>query len=165
MADATGMHSYNTTVWWAADNANNPAGASPDGEGYERFAEVVSLSGVGRSNTVVEVTHLSSDDFAKEKIPGFEDGGQVTFRLNYSTTILAALDELRPQAGRVAGSPGAIGTGSWGRLRFVMQLPDGAQWWFRGFVQGAPFTVPEDDRITVECTIEISGKPVFTAAA
>lgn len=163
MADANAMHGYDSTLWWGLDSAANPAGLDPADEGYTQLAEIISMNGVAGSNTVVEVTHLSSDDFAKEKIPGFKDGGQVSFRFNYSKAVFDALNAIVPQPDRVAGA-GAAGTGGWGRMRFVMQLPDGGQWWFRGFLQGHPFTVPEDDRVTVEATVEISGFPVFTAA-
>lgn len=161
MADAAGMHSYNSTLFWDDDQGTNPAGVDPSGAGYTQLAEVISMTGVSAARTVVEVTHLSSDDYAKEKIPGFEDGGQVTFRFNYSVAVFSALSALMPSADRIAGT-GAAGVGGWGRLRWVLQLPDGGQWWFRGFLQGHPFTVPEDDRITCEATIEISGAPVFT---
>lgn len=164
MADALGMHGYNTTLWFGLDSADNPEGDAQALEtDYTQLAEVISMNGVAASNTVVQVTHLSSDEFAMEKIPGFKDGGQVAFRFNYSTGVFAALAAICPQPNRIAGA-GAAGTGGWGRMRFVMQLPDGGQWWFRGFLQGHPFTVPEDDRVTVEATIEISGNPVFTGA-
>ncbi len=156
MADALGMHGYGTTLWYGADNAANPGGVSllEQNGVYERLQEVISLSGLSASNTVVEVTHLMSDGFAKEKIPGFQDGGQVTFRFNYTAALLLALNSIRPAPDRAYPD--------WGRLRFVMQFPDGGQWWFRGFIQGSPFTVEEDNRITIETTIEISGIPVFT---
>ena len=158
MADALGMHGYGATLWYGADDAANPAGVGlVDGNGtYTRLDEVFALSGVAASNTVVEVTHLASDGFAKEKIPGFQDGGQVTFSFNYTQALLLQLNLLRPQPDRAYPD--------WGRLRWVMQFPDGGQWWFRGFIQGSPSTVPEDNRITVETTIEISGIPVFTTA-
>lgn len=158
MADSAGTHSFNTRLFFAPFATANPIGADPVGAGFTAIAEVISLNGVPMNSSVTELTHLQSDDRAKEKIPGLMDGGQCAFKANFTD---AGMDVL---AGIVNGNlPAAtVATPDWGRHAFLVQFPSGAQWFFRGFFQGLPFDVPEDNRVTVDVTVEITGRPQFT---
>lgn len=165
MADPSGgMHSYGTRIY-VADYDNGTAAGSDLGEsgagGFARLAEVISINGVPMNSSVTRLTHLESPGKAHEKIPGYLDAGQVTFRFNYTESLLAALVALLPAEPAIAGSEAP----AHGRKDFTVQFADGGQWYFQGFIQGLPFEVPEDDRLTVECTIEISGRPLFYEAA
>lgn len=55
-------------------------GGSP--ETFERYCEVDTISGVGTSNALIDVTTFCSGG-TKEYIPGLSDGKQVTFGANY----------------------------------------------------------------------------------
>jgi hypothetical protein len=163
MATSPGMHGYATTIWVTEfmDPIIQPnALVFPDPD-WSLIGQVISLNGIPYTQTVVELTNLTSDGFAKEKIPGFSDGGQLNFRTNYSLLGLESLYNLIPPAGVGVGFRTAP---SWGRFTFCVQFPDVGQWLFRGFMQGIPFTVPEDDRITIDSTIEISGEPLYSIA-
>jgi hypothetical protein len=158
MADSAGTHSFGTRLFFAPFATAFPLGADPTGAGFTEVAEVISINGVPMNSSVTELTHLQSDDRAKEKIPGILDGGQCNFKLNFTDAGMDAL------AGVVNGIvPAAdVATPDWGRLVWVVQFPSGAQWAFKGFVQGNPFDVPEDNRVTTDVTVEISGRPSFT---
>lgn len=147
------MHSFDTILCVAPYDTGNPAGAAVPFGAWGQLAEVYSLSGPQNQSTVTNVTHLTSAGKAKEKVPGFLDGGQVTVRVNFSEQNLADFYDRLP--GATDGPP------SWGRYDWCIQYPDGSQWYFQGFVQGLPVEVPEDDRITHEVTIEVSGRPIF----
>lgn len=158
MAGANAMNSYKTRIYRAAFGVAAPVAELPsigDGE-WTRVAEVISINGVPMNSSVTRITHLESDSKAHEKIPGFMDGGQVTFRLNY----------YKANAGLVfVNLPDSAGASpSWDRLQWLVQFPDGGQWYCTAFIQGMPFEVPEDDRITLEVTLEISGYPSFNSA-
>lgn len=160
MAAANGQHSYGALLFAGPYGTANPDGADPTGAGFDVIAEVISASGLAMNSTVTKVTHLASDGKAHEKVPGFLDAGQITFKLNqYSGSIAGKL----AMTGLLALLPQASDTApDWGRYQWVVQFPDGGQWYATGFLQGVPFEVPEDDRVTVEATIEVSGRPVFT---
>lgn len=155
MAEAEGMHSYGAQLFYAPYATANPEGIDAGASGFTALAEVLSVSGIGGTFTVTKVTHLSSPGKAHEKVPGFLDAGQASLKLNYARGLMAIIEGLRPLA--TDDQP------DWGRLQWVVQLPDGGQFYFTGFVQGTPIEVPEDDRITIELTVEISGRPEFTA--
>lgn len=156
MADSAGQHSFNTQVFFAAFATANPIGADPAGAGFTALGEVISMNGVGMQSSVTELTHLTSDDRAKEKIPGLMDGGQLNLKVNYTEAGMGVLTgTLMP----LATAESTV----WERLAWVVQFPSGGQWFFKGFLANLPFDVPEDNRITVDMTVEISGRPEFTA--
>ncbi len=155
MADSLGMHSYGTKLFRSSFAAANPAGVDPVGVGYVLVAEVISINGVPMNPSVTKLTNLTSPGKAHEKVPGITDAGQITLRLNNYPLLYSTLTAIMPDDADAA--PG------WGRYQWVVQFPNGGQWYATAFLQGSPFEVPEDDRITVEVTLEISGRPVFTA--
>lgn len=155
MADSAAMNSYKTRLFVAPFGTAAPLAVLPVGgaEPWDQIAEVISANGLPLNSSVTRLTHLESDNKAHEKIPGFMDAGQMTFRLNYFQANVLAQYTLLPD--EFGATPG------WRRYQWLMQFPDGGQWYCTGFVQGMPFDVPEDDRITTELTVEVSGYPVF----
>lgn len=166
MPPATGMHSHGTRMYVAdwdgvtvlADYVTGtvfPAGGNGN---FTELDEVFSINGVPMNPSVTRITHLNSDGKAHEKVPGIIDGGQVSFSFNHTAALVAILAALVPNPATNDVAP------RWGRHVWVVQFPDGGQWWFIAFVQGSPNTVPDDDRNTVEATLEISGRPIFSEA-
>jgi hypothetical protein len=154
MPDSNGEHSYGAKLYYANYGTSNPVGATT---GFTELAEVISMSGLPMSAGVTRLTHLNSPDKAHEKIPGITDAGQITFRCNSHEDLLGILFGLLPDG--TAATPGH------GRYQWLVQFPNGSQWYCTAFVQGMPFEVPEDDRVTVEVALEVSGRPVFNTAA
>jgi hypothetical protein len=155
MPGATGQHSYGTRLYYAAFGTANPDGANP-GATMALLTEIISINGLPMNPSVTKITHLNSDGKAHEKIPGFLDAGQITLKMNRSSTLMA----------EIAANLQIDGTEAypdWGRLEYCIEFPEGDQWFATAFLQGSPFEVPEDDRTTVELTLEISGRPVFTS--
>jgi hypothetical protein len=165
MGTANGMHSfdsalYQTTFADLTNPSNVPANLSTITGGWGELGDVISINGVPMERTVTQLTHLRSPDKAQEKVPGFLDAGQNTIRLNYYKALMTALMNISP------GGPLAPDTSpSWGRLRWAVVLPDHGVWVFIGFIKSTPIEVPEDNRNTIEVTIEISGKPKWLAFA
>jgi hypothetical protein len=160
MADANGMHSYDSAIYYTTFGSVEPANLVEIIDGYNEITDVISINGVPMERTVTELTHLRSPDKAKEKVPGFLDAGQNTFRLNAYKGLMALLATLQPGGGLSPDeSPG------WGRLVWAVVFPDHGVWWFTGFIKSQPFEVPEDNRNTVEVTIEISGAPTWFSFA
>ena len=116
-----------------------------NGAAFVDIARVFGLSGPTMSRDVVEVTTYDSIEGYREKIGGLRDGGQITFSLNFrrSTYLIFKGDFESDTA-----------------VDYQVVLPDtdATTMTFSGLVVELPLTVPEGDRITVDITIEISGK-------
>lgn len=156
MAVSSGQHSYSTMLFFATFGSANPGVTlTTAGNGtWTWLAEVFSLSGLPMNPSSTKLTHLTSDFKAHEKIPGITDAGQLQAKLNYYAALMNTIQELQPD--NTASSP------DWDRNAWLLQLPDGGQWLFTAFIQGSPLDVPEDDRVTIDVTLEVSGRPIFT---
>lgn len=160
MADSTGMHSHKTRLFVAPWGTASPAGveiAAGGAGAFDEVEEVISLNGIPMNPSVTRLTHLTSDDKAHEKIPGILDGGQANFQLNFTQAAFVLLESNAPDGNET--------TPDWDRKVWVVQFPTGDQLFFKGFIQGYPVEVPEDDRITIQVTIEISGRPFYIIGA
>lgn len=155
MGAARGMHSYNSRLFTTVFGAAAPGNLTDITAQWTEIEDVISLNGVPMESSVTQVTHLKSPGKALEKVPGFLDGGQNTIRLNYAKGLLAQLAALLPGAAGNDTPPG------WGRLSWAIVYPDSGVWVFTAFVKSMPTEVPEDNRLTVELVLEISGRPVF----
>ena len=112
---------------------------------YTAIAEVRNISGPSFSRETIDVTNLDSSGGYREKIPGFRDGGQVTFTANFTETGFITLktdfeDENTQE------------------YRVQMPASSGMTLDFSGFVIDMPLDIPFDDAITYDVTIEISGE-------
>ena len=161
MGTANGMHSNNTGLFVAPFVTPDPtSGATFLAQPWQEVTDVISLNGVPLERTVTQLTHLRSPNKAQEKVPGYLDGGQLTLKLNYFKQLMSFLQT------RVPGGENAPDTSpTWGRLRWAVLFPDNGVWVFTGFIKSDPIEVPEDDRATIELTVEISGKPTWFAFA
>lgn len=155
MATANGMHSFDSILFSAAFGAADPAGLA-DFVNWLEITDVISINGVQMERSVTQLTHLRSPDKAQEKVPGFLDAGQNTFRLNYFKGLVSLLETLSPR-----GALAPDTSPSWGRRKWAVVFPDRGVWLFYAFIKSKPFEIPEDNRSTVEVTLEISGKPVW----
>jgi hypothetical protein len=151
MAESEGMHSYKSKLLWAPYGTAVPQAGTTIG--FTSLGEVINLATPAIAPSVTRVTHLNSDDKAQEKVPGFTDAGQVTGTFNFFSAQMATL--LARVAGAAAAAPG------WGRFRLLILFPDLSMFVATVFSAGLPATVPEDDRITIDATFEVSGLPTF----
>ncbi|AWM39357.1 hypothetical protein GobsT_23280 [Gemmata obscuriglobus] len=178
MGAATGMNSFDTALYYAdfVTLTTGPSGIPPyqptvppynthlsitnNSAVWKELGDVISLNGVPMERSVTPLTHLRSPGMAAEKIPGFLDAGQLTLRLNSNKGLLAKLQTLMP-----AGDPNIAPYThpKWGRLSWAVFFPDNGIWLLTGFIKSSPVEIPEDNRITIELTVEISGKPTFLA--
>src|SRR6516162_6032572 len=130
MGTANGMNSFNTAMFFAPFNQPNPATVLDIETGWTELTDVISINGVPMERSVTEITHLRSPLKAKEKVPGFLDAGQNTFRLNYFKGIMFQLQTLSP-----GGALAPDTSPSWGRLTFAIIFPDDGVWVFTAFIK------------------------------
>lgn len=102
----------------------------------------------------VDVTHLRSEDKFREFMQGFRDAGEISVKLQYEKEQCEDLYEI------FAEEDPADAEKTW-RITF----PDGTVgsfWQGAGFLQDfADGDTPEDDRLTGDVTIKLTGKPTF----
>jgi hypothetical protein len=120
-------------------------------KGATAIAEVVSISGPGLSRDTTEVTHLTSDDNAKEFIGGMVDGGEVSFEINYlpgNTTHQTLITDLYTT----------------GAATYTIVLTDGSssEWTFSAIVTGFELNGLETSgKISANVSMKVTGKPTF----
>jgi hypothetical protein len=135
MSSAT--HSFGSTL-----------GVGPIGGTYVTISEVADINGPDVKVASTKVTHLTSANAFQEKIPGYADAGQLVFKLNFVKAQFSTL---------------------YGYLRVVkgwlMTFADGSTMEMVGFIVGIKPGVSEENQIMVDVTVEVTGKPVFVAAA
>ncbi|HEY1188534.1 MAG TPA: phage tail tube protein [Gemmata sp.] len=171
MSAARGMHSFNSAIYYSpfetlttgspsyqpfAPNYTNVSQIISNPGLWSEIADVISINGVPMERSVTQITHLRSPAKAHEKVPGFLDAGTNTYRLNSNKTALATLMGFTNIADTFP---------RWGRCSWAVFFPDNGVYVFTGFLKSQPFEVPEDNRITIEAAVEISGKPIFYAFA
>jgi hypothetical protein len=115
---------------------------------YVTIAEVVDINAPDIKIASTKVTHLTSANAFQEKIPGLGDGGEIQLKLNFVKAGFATI---------------------YGYLRvlkdFLITFADGSTMLATGFINGIKISAPGETHITVDIGIEVTGKPVFTAAA
>ena len=141
MAASTGVHVFSTTlqVDWTG------------GVSYGSIAEVFRISGPNIKVSTTMLTNLNSPSAAREKTPGFIDGGECTFSITWTKAVInQAVGALRKKL-------------NW-KLIFPLVGAEvtASNWTFTGHLTALGNDVPEDDRIVCPLTVDITGLPVFT---
>ncbi len=106
------------------------------------IAEVNSITGPGMSRDTIDTTSLDTTSGYRTFISGFKNAGTISLAMNFTSAGYAALkadfesDDLNS---------------------FRIVLPDETVIEFDGMVTEIPLSIPTDDKVTVDCTIQISG--------
>ena len=106
-------------------------------------AEVISIGGPSKTRETIEVTHLTSPDGYKEYISGLRDGGTVPLSMNFTPENYEVIDDDFHDDELVS---------------YQIEFPDGTVFELEGFVTDLSVSAETADKITVECTIQVSGK-------
>ncbi len=120
------------------------------------IGNVTNITGPSMSKDTIDTTALDTTGGYRTFITGFKNAGTLTFTLMFEKSHYSTLKNAFDSD--VAKSIEVI-------------LPDGAtaetgsKLSFSGFVTEIPLTIPPDDKITCDVTIQISGPVTFTPAA
>jgi hypothetical protein len=124
-----------------------------DGGGTEVFtalSEVIEVGPPSLSRASVDATHHGSTERYQDFIPGLRDAGEVGVALNYTNaayvTLLGKYNTDTVTNYRVTG-------------------PNGAIWQFSGFITSLEGEIPIDDKMGINVTFKVSGKPAYTAGS
>ena len=147
---------------------DKPSGASGALTHWKETAEVNSISGPSFSRERIDVTTLNTEGGYREFISSFRDGGEVTLQTNFTKDQYKVFfdnfnkDDLGSEEATLyyavsfadaplVESEATVAGKAKNRSAIV----------FAGFVVSAPVDIQMEDRVTVEITIKVSGKPVF----
>jgi predicted secreted protein len=119
---------------------------------WVHIAEVNSITGPGMKRTTIDVTSLDSVGGYREFIAGFRDAGTVSLKMNFTRDTYNVM----------------IGDFESNVLQnYNIILPDTevTSFEFEGLVTELPLSIPADDKVTVDVTIQISGPVVFDSGS
>ncbi len=122
---------------WDA-TASNSEGA------WVPIAEINSITGPGMSRDTIDTTTLDTKDGYRTFITGFRNAGTMTLAMNFTQTSYLLMK------GDFEGNDA---------ISYQVVLPDTEETVieFDGLVTEIPLTIPTDDKITADVTIQISG--------
>lgn len=121
-------------------------GASP--EVFTEVAEVVSITPPGATVEKIDTTHLQSPNRYREKVASIKDSSDVSFTVNATPANLVVLY-------------GALSSTKNFRIDSNTELD--TRWSFAGFISDvAPGELSNDDRLTVEVTVTVTGASTLT---
>lgn len=120
------------------------------------FTDVANImsgpDGPSLSKDIIDVTAHDSPNEYREKLGGLRDGGQVTFDINWDpaeTTHQPLITDFHDD-----DTP----------RDYMITYPDTSTVTFSAIVSGFEPGAPHDDKLTASVTMDVSGKPTFTAA-
>ena len=120
------------------------------GSAWVPQAEINSITGPSMSRDTIDVTSLDSSGGYREFITGFRNPGTVTLSMNFTrTTYEQMLDDFESSTAQ----------------NYQIDLPDdeNTSLDFIGLVTELPLTIPADDKITADVTIQISGEVALSS--
>lgn len=113
--------------------------------GWKPMAEINNITGPGMTRDTIDTTALDTEGGYRTFITGFRNAGTITMSMNFTQTGFMALKDDFESNDPVA---------------YQIILPDDEETVieFDGLVTEIPLTIPPDDKITVDVSIQISGK-------
>ena len=120
---------------------------------YESVGEVFEITPPNMTRDAVDATHMQTENFYREFIPGLKDGGEVSF-----TAALLPDGAVQQRLKEDFDAPTV--------RNYRIKLPDQDQQpqeyvTFAGIVTGYNPTAPLEDKMTLAFTVKVSGKPVW----
>ena len=123
-----------------------------DGTNWVEIAEIKTITGPGKSRTVIDVTSLDSVAGYNEFIGGFRDGGTVVLAMIFRRDTFEIMND---------------DFDSDDLQNYEIFLPDDelTSFEFEGMVIELPLSIDPADAITVDVTIKVSGQPVINSGS
>lgn len=112
--------------------------------GWKKIAEINNITGPGMSRDTIDTTTLDTAGGYRTFITGFRNAGTMTLAMNFTQATY-----LQMKADFESNDP----------VAYQVILPDDEETVieFDGLVTEIPLTIPTDDKITADVTIQISG--------
>jgi predicted secreted protein len=119
---------------------------------WQDIAEINSITGPGMTRDTIDVTSLDSTGGYREFITGFRNAGTVALAMNFTRDTY---DQMKSDFESNLAK------------NYEIVLPDveNTTLEFEGLVTELPLSIPADDKITADVTIQISGQVVINSGA
>jgi predicted secreted protein len=114
------------------------------GSAWAAIAEINSITGPSMSRDTIDVTSLSSTGGYREFIGGFRNPGTVQLSMNFYRQNYDLFK-------------GDFESSTIQNYRIVLPDEENTSVEFEGLVTELPLTIPADDKITMDVTIQVSG--------
>ena len=122
------------------------------GAAFADLAEINSITGPGMTRDTIDVTSLDSTGGYREFITGFRNAGTISLAMNFTRAsyelMLTDFDS---------------DTASY--YEILLPDDDNTSIEFEGLVTELPLTIPPDDKVTADVTIQITGQVVMNSGA
>jgi len=112
--------------------------------GWVEIAEVLNITGPGKSRETIDVTSLDSTDGYRDFIGGFREGGTWTFSMIFSRDTYEIIND-------------DFESDTIQNYEIFLADVEATSFEFEGLVTELPLTIVPDDKITVDVTIQVKG--------
>lgn len=127
-------------------------GDGASAEAFTDIAEVLDVGGPSYAKDTMDVSHSTSPDKYREFIAGFIDAGEVTLTANMTQADFAAL-LAKLEADAKSNYKITFPDDNYSTLPTII---------FAAHVTALGPTVPTQDKVTMDVTFKITGKPAYT---
>ena len=114
------------------------------GSAWVNLSEVTSITGPTMTRDFIDVTSLDSTGGYREFITGFRDAGTISMNMNFTRD---SYDNLKTD----------FESATLQNYQIILSDVENSAIEFEGLVTEIPITIPTDDKISVDCTIKITG--------
>ena len=119
---------------------------------WVNLAEINSIDGPTMSRETIDVTSLDSSGGYREFIAGFREAGTISLSMNFTRT---SVDLMK----------GDFESNVVQNYEIVLPDTVHTSLEFEGFVTEMPLSIPMDDKITMDITIQISGEVTINSGS
>lgn len=118
---------------------------SLNGTTYTTIGEINSITGPTMSRDTIDTTALDTEGGYRTFIAGFRNPGTLTLNMNFTQTTYGLMKaDFETNAPRY--------------YRITLPDTEATQLEFQGLVTELPLTIPTDDKVTANVTIQITGQ-------
>ena len=122
------------------------------GSAWENISEINSITGPGMSRDTIDVTSLDSTGGYREFITGFRNAGTLSLSMNFTRDTYEQMkSDFESDTAQ--------------NYEIVLPDSDKTSLEFEGLVTELPLSIPADDKVTVDVTIQISGQVVVNSGS
>lgn len=115
------------------------------GSAWQSIAEINSITGPSMSRDTIDVTSLDSTGGYREFITGFRNAGTVVLAMNFTrVTYEQMLEDFEEEDAQT--------------YQIILPDSENTSLSFEGTVSELPLTIPADDKVTADVTIQVTGK-------
>ena len=123
-----------------------------DTRNWVNIAEINSITGPSMSRDTIDVTSLDSTGGYREFITGFRNAGTVVLAMNFTRDTYELMKtDFEDDTHK--------------NYEILLSDPENTSLEFEGLVTELPLSIPADDKITADVTIQISGQVIINSGS